>query len=110
MTTEQPAPMPGRESVTDWLIERLKERREHGRATYGRELETFNGRDVGRDAWEEALDLLVYLSQQRMEQAERHRRYDVMVRALMNIAGGWLRPSQIPIVAREALRDAGETA
>lgn len=108
--SEQPAPVQGRESVTDWLIERLKERREHGIATYGRELEAFNGRDAGQDAWEEALDLLVYLSQQRMEQAERDRRYDVLRATLRRIANAdnTVSDTWVQRFAEDALREAGE--
>ena len=65
--TEQPLPKPGGESVTDRLIERLLERQKKGIATYGRSLETFNGRDAIRDLEEELLDGLQYLTQVRLE-------------------------------------------
>lgn len=45
----------------------MMERREHGIRKYGRALETDNGRDALQDAWEEALDLLTYLTQMRLE-------------------------------------------
>jgi hypothetical protein len=67
--SEQPKPTPGREDVTEALIAHLRERQAKGRATYGRSLETFNGRDAGRDALEEALDLAQYLMQMRLEGA-----------------------------------------
>lgn len=82
-TRQQPAPAGHGESVTDWLTDRLRyvaqgrgasaeveplisdllARRELGRARYGDELRTGNGRDVLVDAYQEALDLLVYLAQ-----------------------------------------------
>lgn len=112
MRDEQPAPIKSRESVIDWLIERLKERRECAIATSGRELEPVNGGDVARDVWEEALDLLVSLSQQRMEQAERNRRYMVLLRAIRDIAALTILVDELDDaieLAEEALRHAGET-
>lgn len=38
-----------------------------GRAEYGKELLTFDGRDTLQDAFEESLDLAVYLKKARME-------------------------------------------
>ena len=69
---DQPLPMPGREDVfkallTDDIPAKLRARNERGRITYGRTLETFNGRDAGQDAEEEVLDALVYLRQMRLE-------------------------------------------
>jgi len=37
--------------------------------TYGKELKTFDGRDSLLDAYEEALDMAVYLKKARMEHA-----------------------------------------
>lgn len=74
----QPAPEPCRasESVTDHLIgalrsarplspvhELLLARREQGRARYGTELTTFNGRDPTLDLLQELVDALVYAGQ-----------------------------------------------
>jgi len=56
-------PLPGRENVTEMLIQRIKERAALGLKKYGRPLETFNGRDALQDALEEALDLAQYLMQ-----------------------------------------------
>lgn len=64
---EQPMPKPGREGVFPALMADIEDRNEKGRLTYGRDLETFNGRDALRDAYEEALDLAVYLKQALME-------------------------------------------
>ena len=72
----QPDPVPGGPSVTDEALrfvddERiralLQARREQGIARYGRELTAANGRDALADAAQEALDLLLYLTQLRME-------------------------------------------
>lgn len=60
---EQVAPT-GDESATDiqlLVIEDIHKRYEHGVAKYGQGLRTFNGRLTVRDAYEEALDLVVYL-------------------------------------------------
>jgi hypothetical protein len=67
----QAPPQPGVQDVTPVLIERLKSRAEAGLKTYGRPLQTFNGRSALQDALEEALDLAQYLQQAVLEQAER---------------------------------------
>lgn len=53
-----------------------EERNELGMKTYGKILETFNGRDCLVDALEEALDLSVYLMQYYMEQKADHEEED----------------------------------
>ena len=63
----QPAPKPGQEHVFPRLIAEIERRNRKGLETYGRALETFNGRDALWDALEEALDLCVYLMQAIME-------------------------------------------
>lgn len=63
----QPMPTPGQEAVFPALIAEIEARNAKGRETYGRDLETFNGRDALEDAFEECLDQLVYLKQARME-------------------------------------------
>lgn len=65
----QPLPVTGQASVTDALIEMLRARQEKGIETYGRSLETFNGRDSVQDALEEAIDLSQYLLQVKLERA-----------------------------------------
>lgn len=64
MSTEQPMPIPN-ESVPIWdlVIEDMKERDLVGRQRYGTPLQTNNGRDALLDAYQEALDLAVYLRQ-----------------------------------------------
>jgi hypothetical protein len=65
----QPTPHAGKQNVTEALIELLKAREARGLETYGRPLETFNGRDAKVDALEEALDLVQYLFQLYLESA-----------------------------------------
>lgn len=67
---DQPLPQPGGLPVQDALILAIRERREYGIRKYGRPLETNNGRDALADAWEEALDLLTYLTQVRLERGD----------------------------------------
>jgi hypothetical protein len=70
----QPLPKPGQAPVTSEAILSLTEtivgQSAKGQQKYGRELETFNGRDAGQDALEELADLAVYLTQMRLERAE----------------------------------------
>ena len=54
-------------SVTDRVVADLQFRRSQGITKYGRELQSFNGRDALMDAYQEALDLAVYLRQAIME-------------------------------------------
>lgn len=63
----QPPPQAGQEDVTESLIARLRERQAVGIATYGRSLETGNGRDVWRDWEEEWLDQGQYMHQAYLE-------------------------------------------
>jgi hypothetical protein len=67
---DQPLPRPGRVPVQAVLIASIRERTEHGRRKYGTVLETDNGRDALQDAWEEALDLVTYLTQMRLERGD----------------------------------------
>lgn len=61
---EQPPPTPNnRESIWGMVIEDMAIRARMGRARYGTPLQAFNGRDALQDAYEEALDLAVYLRQ-----------------------------------------------
>lgn len=49
--------------LPDWLRADMRERHELGRAKYGTGLRVWNGRDCAVDAYQEALDLAVYLTQ-----------------------------------------------
>ena len=65
----EPMPRPGTANVFALLRADIDAREAVGRETYGRLLETFNGRNSARDAYEEALDLAVYLRQLLEERA-----------------------------------------
>lgn len=59
---EQPAPIPnGHPLVVPQVIADLEALAERRRAKYGTHLQPHNGRDMLRDAYEEALDLAIYL-------------------------------------------------
>ncbi len=65
LTTPQPAPKPNTEvSVWDLVITDMKSRDDFGRKKYGTPLQPNNGRDSLVDAYQEALDLCVYLRQE----------------------------------------------
>lgn len=61
---DQPLPVPnGRPDIQSMVIADITARREVGISRYGTALQAHNGRDALRDAYEEALDLAVYLRQ-----------------------------------------------
>ena len=60
----QPPPKPNKlPAVWDLVISDMQERDQEGLEKYEVRLQPFNGRDVLVDAYEEALDLCVYLRQ-----------------------------------------------
>jgi hypothetical protein len=64
----QPDPTPNdREDIQSMVICDIESRRQHGIETYGTALQAFNGRDSVRDAYEEAIDLTMYLKQMLVE-------------------------------------------
>lgn len=65
----QPAPVSDcrSKSVNDAVIADMQFRSLQGIAKYGTELKSFNGRDPLIDAYQEALDLAVYLKQALLE-------------------------------------------
>lgn len=65
--THEPSPARGQESVTDAVIDDLHFRRKVGILKYGTELETGNGRRALVDAYQEILDLALYIKQRLME-------------------------------------------
>lgn len=68
---DQPLPRPNdRPDIQSAVIADLHARRELGRMRYGTALQAGNGRDAMRDAYEEALDLAVYLKQLMVERDE----------------------------------------
>lgn len=72
MSVSNPAPVPN-ESVPIWdlVIADMKDRDKVGRERYGTPLQTNNGRDTLLDAYQEALDLVVYLRQEIEERKQR---------------------------------------
>ena len=62
--TDQPAPTHNdRPAVWDLVVADMQERDRIGRQRYGTPLQPGNGRDALVDAYQEALDLAVYLRQ-----------------------------------------------
>ena len=106
---EQPPPIPGGEPVwpmvladldaeeqryreeegdeiaplLDQLRRDMEARDSVGREKYNMPLTTRNGHDAGRDAYEEALDLVVYSRQRLAETPKDHPRYDRHLRAFL---------------------------
>lgn len=61
---EQPAPIPtDGKPIWNLVMEDMQARSLVGERRYGVKLQAHNGRDALRDAYEEALDLAVYLRQ-----------------------------------------------
>lgn len=59
----EPAPKPGRQDVADLVMADIQARVEAGLQKYGTKLQTHNGRDALMDAYQEAIDLVMYLRQ-----------------------------------------------
>ena len=62
------------EPIIGLLIEDIQGRDTFGRAKYGKPLLPFDGRRTLKDAYEEALDLAVYIKKEMVERAELERR------------------------------------
>jgi hypothetical protein len=68
----QPAPIPNTQTpIVDLVMEDMKARKQLGIKRYGTALQPFNGRDALVDAYEEALDLAIYLRQALEEKRQR---------------------------------------
>lgn len=65
---QEPIPHGKGVNVQEEVIKDMRERMEFGKAKYGEYLTTFNGRDALKDAYQEVLDLAVYLKQKILEQ------------------------------------------
>jgi hypothetical protein len=64
---DQPPPVGESDVVLPVVVAALTARAEQGRVKYGTYLRVRNGRDPLIDAWQEAADLLMYLTQAIME-------------------------------------------
>ena len=64
--TAQPEPLPknGKQDVVDLVLADIQARVEMGMEKYGTKLQTFNGRDALWDAYQEIIDLAMYLRQE----------------------------------------------
>ncbi len=65
--TPQPAPHSGKLTVIDYVLADMAERTAAGFKKYGTHLQTHNGRDALWDAYQEVLDLSMYLRQAILE-------------------------------------------
>lgn len=64
----QPSPKPNNsQPIHEQVIEDMKRRAESGKASYGTYLQVNNGRDPLLDAYEEAMDMALYLKQAILE-------------------------------------------
>jgi len=66
-TVVQDTPHTGKVNVWELVITDMKERDKFGEDKYGTKLQTFNGRNALIDAYQEVLDLAVYLKQKILE-------------------------------------------
>lgn len=67
VSEHQPEPKPGQDTVLNNVLFDLIDRANVGRQKYGTLLQTNNGRDALMDAYQEALDLVMYLRQAILE-------------------------------------------
>lgn len=63
LVSEQVAPTPTKGDCWLLILKDMEDRRTHGIEKYGIPVQPFNGRDPLVDAYQEALDLVVYLRQ-----------------------------------------------
>lgn len=63
----QPDPKPGKVDVADFVLADIQERVKAGLERYGTKLQTFNGRNALWDAYQEILDLVMYVRQAILE-------------------------------------------
>ena len=68
--TKEPNPKKGKVNVTDAVIADIAERSKIGTEKYGTPLMTHNGRKPLVDAYQEILDMAVYIKQELLERSE----------------------------------------
>lgn len=68
----QPPPIDNTDErpVVDYVVADIQERAEAGHRKYGMYLKTHNGRDPLWDAYQEAIDLVMYLRQELLRRGE----------------------------------------
>jgi hypothetical protein len=111
MLAPQPPPQPGAQSVTDFLLARLERggapmllrelvtlRREQSLAWYSAELMTLNGRHALLEQLQEAMDGLLYATQEVMEAATDERANA----ALQRWTAWWELARHLALAAEEA--------
>lgn len=59
----EPDPEPGTVDIADLVMSDIEARVEAGHKRYGTKLQAHNGRDALMDAYQEAIDLVMYLRQ-----------------------------------------------
>lgn len=67
----EPMPKIGNKKILDLVVQDLVDRAEMGKVKYGRYLESNNGRNALMDAYQEALDLCMYLRQLLEEECQK---------------------------------------
>ena len=63
----EPLPKPGKVDIYPLVLADIQARADAGRAKYGTVLQSHNGRDALMDAYQEAIDLALYLRQAMVE-------------------------------------------
>lgn len=69
-SAKEPSPKPGGRIVLLHVAQDLQDRAVMGKKKYGTYLQSNNGRDALMDAYQEALDLVMYLKQALIEREE----------------------------------------
>lgn len=73
LSVKEPLPVKNEHpAVWDLVMQDIKEREDYGIKTYGTRLQPFNGRNALIDAYQELLDLVVYLRQMIYEKEIQH--------------------------------------
>lgn len=68
---DQKLPVPNDQpDIQSQVVADIEQRRQLGIDRYGTALQPFNGRDVDQDAYEEAMDLTMYLKQRMIERTD----------------------------------------
>jgi hypothetical protein len=78
LSAYEPPPVAGDGDMWAEVISDMTERREFGLAKYGTPLQRWNGRNASVDAYQEVLDLIVYLRQAVTEQSTVRTRLEVI--------------------------------